>query len=74
MSALRSLLFLLFQLVVTPIYAALMLATFWMPRIPRYKMAKSWCTTNLRGAHWIGGIRWRVEGLDNVPSPPHIRM
>jgi 1-acyl-sn-glycerol-3-phosphate acyltransferase len=74
MSALRSLLFLLFQMVVTPFYAALMLATCWLPRIPRYKMAKSWCATNLRGARWICGIRWRVEGLENVPATPHIVM
>jgi 1-acyl-sn-glycerol-3-phosphate acyltransferase len=74
MSALRSLLFLLFQLIVTPFYAVLMVATFWMPRIPRYNMAKSWCNTNLHGARWICGIRWRVEGLENVPSTPHIVM
>jgi 1-acyl-sn-glycerol-3-phosphate acyltransferase len=74
MSALRSLLFLLFQMVVTPFYAALMLATCWLPRIPRYKMAKSWCATNLCGARWICGIRWRVEGLENVPATPHIVM
>ena len=74
MSTLRSLLFLLYQLVVTPCYAALMLATCWLPRIPRYNMAKSWCRANLRGARWICGIRWRVEGLDNVPSTPHIVM
>jgi 1-acyl-sn-glycerol-3-phosphate acyltransferase len=74
MSALRSLLFLLFQTVVTPFYAVLMLATCWLPRIPRYNMAKSWCSTNLRGARWICGIRWRVEGLENVPATPHIVM
>ncbi len=47
MSTLRSLLFLLFQLVVTPLYAVAMLATFWLPRVPRYRMAASWCRANL---------------------------
>lgn len=74
MSTLRSLLFLLFQMVVTPFYAAVMLATFWLPRVPRYNMAKSWCRTNVFGARWICGIRWRVEGLENVPATPHIVM
>ncbi|MEO6928007.1 MAG: lysophospholipid acyltransferase family protein [Casimicrobiaceae bacterium] len=74
MSTPRSLLFLLFQLVVTPLYAALMLATCWLPRIARYSLAKSWCTANLVGARWICGIRWRVEGLHNVPCTPHIVM
>ena len=77
-SALRSLLFLLFQIVVTPFYAVAMLATFWLPRVPRYKMAASWCWTNLMGVRAICGIRWRVEGLDNIPQDtrahPHIVM
>ena len=78
MSAVRSLAFLLFQIVVTPFYAAVMLLTFWLPRVPRYKMAASWCRTNLMGVRAICGIRWRVEGLDNIPQDtqahPHIVM
>ena len=50
MSTLRSLLFLLFQLVVTPLYAVAMLATFWLPRVPRYRWPRSWCSVNLWGA------------------------
>ena len=77
-SALRSLLFLLFQIVVTPFYAVAMLATFWLPRVPRYKMAAHWCWTNLMGVRAICGIRWRVNGLENIPADtrahPHIVM
>jgi 1-acyl-sn-glycerol-3-phosphate acyltransferase len=74
MSMPRSLLFLLFQLVVTPIYAFVMCATFWMPREARYAMAASWCSTNLKGARWICGIRHRVVGTENIPpaSKPHV--
>ena len=76
MSALRSLLFLLFQLVVTPLYAAAMLLMAWSPRIVTYRMAASWCAVNLWGARNICGIHWRVNGRDNVPSgaelSPHI--
>ena len=74
MSTFRSLIFLLFQLVVTPLYAFVMCASFWMPRVPRYLMAKSWCHVNLLGARWICGIRWRVEGMENIPTTPHIVM
>lgn len=78
MSALRSLLFLLFQLVVTPFYAAVMLATFWLPPVPRYLMAAHWCKVNLYAARVICGIRWRVTGRENVPADtrahPHIVM
>ena len=77
-SKLRSIAFLLFQIVVTPLYAVAMVATFWLPRIPRYKMAASWCRTNLLGARAICGIRWQVQGLENVPQDtrahPHIVM
>ena len=75
-SALRSLLFLLFQLVVTPLYAAAMLLMAWSPRIITYRMAASWCAVNLWGARAICGIRWQVHGRENIPEgsalSPHI--
>jgi 1-acyl-sn-glycerol-3-phosphate acyltransferase len=79
MSAFRSLLFLLYQTVVTPFYALAMLALFWIPRVPMYRIAASWCRVNLFGARWLCGIRHRVEGAANIPpsgihNPPHIVM
>jgi len=67
-SALRALLFLLFQLIVTPFYAVAMVLMAWAPRLVPYRMAASWCAVNLWGARWICGIRWHVDGLENVPS------
>jgi len=72
MSALRSLAFLLFQTLVTPFYAAVMLLLFWIPRVPMYRIAASWCRVNLWGATWICGIRFRMIGAENIPSTPHI--
>jgi len=72
MSALRSLAFLLFQVLVTPFYAAAMLLLFWIPRVPMYRMAASWCRVNLWGARWICGIRHRMIGAENIPSTPHV--
>jgi 1-acyl-sn-glycerol-3-phosphate acyltransferase len=74
LSALRSLTFLLFQIVVTPFYAFAMLLFAWLPRVPRYNMAKSWCRVNLWGVRWICGIRWRVIGAENIPVTPHVVM
>jgi 1-acyl-sn-glycerol-3-phosphate acyltransferase len=79
MSAIRSLLFLLFQLVVTPLYAVVMVALFWIPRVPMFRIAASWCQVNLWGAKWICGIRHQVIGRENIPpsgveNPPHIVM
>jgi 1-acyl-sn-glycerol-3-phosphate acyltransferase len=76
MSALRSILFALYQLVVTPIYAILVLLLFWLHPIPRYKFITGWCWLMLFGARWICGIRQRVNGRENLPpfTAPHIVM
>lgn len=78
LSALRSVLFLLFQMVVTPLYAVTMVLLFWIPRVPMYKIAANWCRVNLMGARAICGIRWQVTGLENIPGDtrahPHIVM
>jgi 1-acyl-sn-glycerol-3-phosphate acyltransferase len=78
MWTLRSLLSLLFQTLVTPVYAAVMLALFWIPRVPMYRIAAHWCWTNLQGARWICGIRYRAIGRENIPEDtartPHIVM
>ena len=74
MMALRNLLFLLFQLVVTPFYAAAFLLMFWLPRVPRYMIARSWCRVNLYAARAICGIHWQVIGEQNIPTTPHVIM
>ena len=76
MSALRSILFTLYQLVVTPIWAIMVLLLFWLPPVPRFKFIMGWCWLNLFGARWICGIRERVLGRENIPASdqPHIIM
>ncbi len=76
MSALRSLLFALYQLIVTPIYAILVLLLFWLPAIPRFRFITGWCLLNLIGARLICGIRHRVVGAENIPprADPHLVM
>ena len=76
MSAPRSILFALFQSVVTAIYAVLVLLAFWVPRLPRFKFITGWCALNLAGARWLCGIRHRVIGRENIPprGAPHIVM
>ena len=55
MSELRSLLFALFQLIVTPIYAILVLLAFWLPPVPRFKFITGWCWINLAAVRLICG-------------------
>jgi 1-acyl-sn-glycerol-3-phosphate acyltransferase len=76
MSALRSLLFALFQLIFTPIYAVLVLLSFWALPVPRFRFIIGWCWLNLVAARWICGIRHRVTGAQNIPprDRPHIVM
>jgi 1-acyl-sn-glycerol-3-phosphate acyltransferase len=76
MSVLRSLLFALYQLIVTPIYATLVVLLFWLPRLPRFRFIIGWCWLMLFGARWICGIRHRVIGVENIPprASPHIVM
>src|SRR5438128_11812888 len=76
MSELRSLFFALFQLIVTPIYAVLVLLAFWLPPVPRFKFITGWCWINLVAVRLICGVRHRVLGGQNVPprDAPHIVM
>ena len=74
MSALASIGFFLFQAIVTPVYAAVMLALFWLPRVSMYRIAASWCRTNLWGARHICGIAHRVVGAEHIPVTPHSVM
>ena len=72
METFRGLLFLAWQALITPFYAIVMIATFWLPRVARYKIAAHWCKMALLGARWICGVRWRVEGLERIPTTPHV--
>ena len=76
MSALRSILFTLYQLVVTPIWAIMVLLLFWLPPVARFKFIMGWCWLNLFGSRWICGIREHVVGRENIPATesPHIIM
>ena len=73
---LRSVLFALYQLIVTPIYATLVLLLFWLPRLSRFRFIIGWCWLMLFGARWICGIRHRIIGVENIPprASPHIVM
>lgn len=74
----RSVTFAVFQAVITPLFAALMLLLCWLPRIARYRMAVAWCTLNLWAARAICGIRAQAIGTENIPrgagATPHIVM
>jgi 1-acyl-sn-glycerol-3-phosphate acyltransferase len=71
-AALRSTLFALALLAVTPPYAVVALATFPLPRLARYRVISGWSRLVIALARSILGIRWRVEGRENLPARPAV--
>lgn len=72
MTALRSLLFALLQLLITPPYALLCLATAPFPRHVRYRVISGWARIMIALAGPVLGIRYKVEGLENLPPGPAV--
>lgn len=72
MTALRSVLFALALLLITPPYALLALATFLLPRMARYRIIAGWSRAIIFLAEVILGIRWHVEGRENLPAQPSV--
>jgi len=69
---LRSTLFALFQLVLTPPYALISLATFPFSFATRYRVISAWSRLMVAAARSICGIRYRVLGAEGLPPAPFI--
>ena len=67
---LRSLVFLLLQLVLTPIFSTLALLTFPFPPLTRYRLISGYARTMIIVLRWICAIRHEVVGLENLPKEP----
>ena len=72
MIRLRSGLFALALVVVTPPYALLALLTFPLPRLARYRVISGWSRFIVWLARVLCGIRWRVEGGERLPTRPAV--
>jgi len=70
--ALRSTLFAIFQLVITPAFAVIALLTFPLPALMRYRIITVWTRWVMWAARVICGIRYRVIGAENIPKEPCI--
>ena len=66
----RSLMFELLRFVLTVIFSVVALLTFPLSSMRRYQIITLWshCITFL--AKYICGIKYRVEGLENIPDNP----
>lgn len=74
MLALRSTLFLLFQIITVIPYALACLLWAPLPLHWRYKFTAGWPALIIWAARWITGIRYRVIGAENLPDGPAILL
>jgi 1-acyl-sn-glycerol-3-phosphate acyltransferase len=71
----RSLLLLVYLVVFTVPYATACFIAFpFMHADRRYWMAVGWCRSTLEVVKWLNGIRYRIEGLENLPDGPAILL
>jgi 1-acyl-sn-glycerol-3-phosphate acyltransferase len=72
MTLLRSSLFALALILITPPYALVALATFPLPPMARYRIISGWSRLVVFLSKLILGIEWRVEGREHLPSRPSV--
>ena len=72
MTVLRSALFALCLMLITPPYAIVALLTFPLPRMARYRIISGWSRLMVLLARVVVGIRWQVEGREHLPSRPSV--
>jgi 1-acyl-sn-glycerol-3-phosphate acyltransferase len=72
MTLLRSALFALALILVTPPYAIVALLSFPLPRMARYRLISAWSRLMLRLARIVCGIHWRIEGRKHLPDEPAV--
>jgi len=70
--ALRSSLFAVFQLLITPVFAVIALLTFPLPALTRYRIISIWTHWVMWAARVMCGIRYRVIGAEHIPAEPCI--
>lgn len=74
MQLLRSLLFHAIMALSIVLFAPVVMALFWLPYRARYRVATQWGRFMIGLARILCGIRYRVEGLENLPSGSMILM
>lgn len=74
MSALRSLLFLAFQIATVIPFAFASILMLPLPLHWRYFVVIQWPRLNVWGARYICGVRWEMKGFENLPDGPCILL
>jgi len=72
MTFVRSSLFVLALILITPPYALVALATLPLPRMARYRIISGWSRCVIFLSRVILRIDWRVEGAEHLPQRPAV--
>ncbi len=75
MRFIRSLLLLIYFVLFTVPYATACFIAFpFMRADNRYWMAAGWCRATLHTVRWLNGIRYKIEGYENLPDGPAVLL
>ncbi|WOD18425.1 lysophospholipid acyltransferase family protein [Paraburkholderia kirstenboschensis] len=75
MRFIRSSLLLIYFIVFTVPYATACFIAFpFMRADSRYWMAAGWCRATLNAVRWLNGIRYTIEGMENLPNGPAVLL
>ena len=69
---LRSTFYVLLQIIITPPYALVVLASYPLAPLNRYRVISGWAHLMLFLTRTICGVRYRVLGAENIPKTPSI--
>lgn len=72
MHLIRSVLFLLCQILITIPFGLVSVFLLPLPRLPRYRFITLWGRMVMFLARWVLGIRYRVIGLEHLPQQPAV--
>ena len=72
MNTARSILFFTVFGVITPVFAVMVLIAWPLPLAARESIARAWCRCVLVSLRLCCGVRYRVEGLEHLPSTPAV--
>ena len=68
----RSLILLIFQILITPLFTLLGLLAFPLHPITRYRIISGWALTMMWLLRVVCGMRLEVRGAENIPTQPSI--
>ena len=72
LTAFRSTLFAIFFAIWTIFYCFVMLTSFLLPLLWRYRLVKFYIRGTLNSLHLLCGLKYRLTGCENIPSQPSI--